>query len=530
MANKPIAMNKIKHILRLYRDGIGSKLSSTITGVSRNAIRQYINRFKQMELSFDELQKLEDDQIYRLFFPDAVQTSLPDLDRFKRLQALLPQINKALKKRGATIEAQWQWYIKGDPEGYQRTQFYNYLMQHRKRSGLSMVMEHKVGDKLFVDFAGEKLRVVDTNTGELREMEVFVAILGCSQLTYVRACESQKKEDFIDCCRHALEYFGGAPQAIVPDNLKSAVTKSSKYEPILNEMFSCFAEHYSTTILPARAFKPKDKSLVEGAVKLMYQRIYSKLGDPVCSGLKELNNQILPLLEDHNTAPLKGGDSRRKIFEEEEKPSLTALPEIAYEIKRIKECTVMKNGHVGLSEDRHFYSVPYGLTGKKVRLIYDSDDVEIFYQFKKVAAHKRSYKKNHYTTLKDHLASQHQFVAEWSPEFFLSKGKEISEDVHHFIDGLLSSKAHPEQGYKACLGVLNLGKRFGNARLIKACKRAIEYNAYNYFSVEDILKKGFDKLSEDEQNSLPKSSGPSHQNLRGRQYYQQPSNPKNQQP
>lgn len=521
MANKPIAMNKIKQILRLHFEGIGSKSTSAITGVSRNAVKQYIARFKALELGFEQLQELDDGQIYALFFPNLVKVGPSDAERYSQLAALLPEISRRLKKRGATVLRMWGWYREQHPDGYGKTQFYQYLRQYRRRSGLTMVMEHKVGDKPFVDFAGEKLRIVDTHSGELREMEVFVAILGCSQLTYVEACRSQQKEDFIACCRNALEYLGGAPQAIVPDNLKSAVTKSSKYEPILNESFSSFAEHYSTAILPARAFKPKDKSLVEGAVKLIYQRIYARLGDPVCVCTKELNALIGPLLEDHNNAPLKGGQSRRELFEQEERASLNPLPAIPYQLKRIKEYTVMKNGHVGLQEDRHYYSVPYELTGKKVRLIYDADQVAIYYQFKRVALHTRSYKKNSYSTQKEHLASQHQFIAEWSSEYFLSEGRAISEEVAQFIDGLLSSKAHPEQGYKACLGVLNLGKRFGHPRLIKACKRAIEYQAYTYYILQDILKKGLDQLGTESDTVLTHSSTPLHQNLRGGQYYQQ---------
>lgn len=520
MANRPISMNKIKHILRLHFEGTGSKSTSAITGVSRNVVRQYITRFKTLELTFDELQQLNDNEVYRLFFPEVPHATLPDIDRYKRLQLLLPEVNKALKRKGVTIEMQWQWYIEREPDGYARTQFYQYLQQYRKRSGYTMHLEHKAGEKLFVDFAGEKLRVVDTTTGELKEVEVFVAILGCSQLTYVEACETQKKEDFITCCRHTLEYLGGSPRAIVPDNLKSAVTKSSKYEPILNESFATFAEHYNTTILPARAFKPKDKSLVEGAVKLVYQRIYARLGEKIYTSIKALNEAIWTLLEEHNNSSLKQGDSRRKIFEDEEKPTLLELPEIPYEIKKIKECTVMKNGHVGVHEDRHYYSVPYTLTGKKVRVIYDSDKVEIYYQFKKVAEHTRNYKRNHYTTKSEHLASQHQFLSEWSSEFFLSKGKEIAEEVYQFLEGLLDSKAHPEQGYKACQGVLNLGKRFGTGRLINACKRAIEYNAFTYYIVEDILKKGMDKLNTEEEQIPLKSITPTHKNVRGKDYYQ----------
>ena len=290
------------------------KRTSAITGVSRNTVKQYLQKFTQSGQTFASIEQMSELDLQALFHPSAILPQLPDMDRYKRLQAKIPEIDKALRRKGMTLEKQWTSYIASDPKGYSRSQFYQYIMEYRRRSGLTMHIEHKAGEKMFVDFCGDKLQLVDPQTGELSSIEVFVAILGCSQLTYVEACRSQTKEDFIFCCTNAFSYFGGATKAIVPDNLKAAVTKSSKYEPVINEAFATFAEHYSSVVLPARSYRPKDKALVENAVKLIYQRVYTELQDKHYTALDALNKDILIALEKHNSASLKQGNSRRQIF------------------------------------------------------------------------------------------------------------------------------------------------------------------------------------------------------------------------
>jgi len=513
-------MSKLKQIIRLYCQGTGSKKSHDLTGISRRIIKDYIRRFIALRITLQEVEEMDDLALYELFYPKAQNHVVPDRERWARLQALLPGIVKALRQKGMTLEVQWNRYRQIDPQGYGHTQFYEYIREYRQRSGHTMHLEHKPGEKVFVDFCGDKLGVVDPQSGEMLPVEVFVAILGFSQLTYVEAVFSQRKEDFINCCRHCFEYYGGVPGAIVPDNLKAAVTKSSKYEPLLNETFETFAEHYNTVILPARSYKPRDKALVENAVKLVYQRIYSSLGSSVFTHLDGLNEAIRVEMEKHNAAPLKKEESRRLLFEQDERETLLPLPSLPYELHRIKFCKVMKNGHVSLHEDRHYYSVPYNYIGKKVKMIYNSSRVDLYYQFKLIARHQRNYRRNRYTTLTDHLASKHKFLSEWNPEFFISKAREIHADVAVFIEKLMESKAHPEQGYKACSGILNLARRVGSERIAVACRRALEYNAYTYHIVEDILRKGLDTLL-DEDEKAPLAATPRHANLRGKAYYQQ---------
>jgi transposase len=288
-------------------------------------------------------------------------------------------------------------------------------------------------------------------------MEVFVAILGASQLTYVEAVASQQKEDFIAACENALHYYGGVPAAIVPDNLKSAVTKSSRYEPTLNETFADFAEHYGTTILPARAYRPRDKALVENAVRIIYSRIYVQVRAAVHHSLEALNAAIQPALEAHNNALLRGRNySRRAQFEDVERTALAPLPPLRYELKKHLFATVAKNGHVGLSVDRHYYSVPYRFIGKKVKLLYSRHSVEIYYNYERIALHRRQKSPYQYSTDKEHLASTHRFVAEWTPERFTAWAESIHEDVRLYILKVLDRKQHPEQAYKSCMGIPGL--------------------------------------------------------------------------
>jgi transposase len=381
-----------------------------------------------------------------------------------------------------------------------------------------MHQEHKAGDKMYIDFAGEKMNIVDEQTGEVRTVEVFAAILGSSQLTYVEAVHSQKKEDLILACENAMHFFGGVPAAIVPDNLKSAVTKSSRYEPLINETFADFAEHYGTAVIPARAYRPKDKSLVEGVIKIIYTRIYTAINKQTFFTLSALNAAIRIALEDHNNALLKGRDySRRQQFEEIEKSALLALPVYRYEFKQHKLVTVMKNGHVGLSVDKHYYSVPYRFIGKKVKILYTSIQVEIYFKYERIAAHSRNMRKYQYTTLNEHLASSHRYISEWTAEKFIEQARLIDEDVARYICKVIEGKSHPEQAYKSCSGILSLARKVGNQRLIKACQRAHLFGVFNYPIVVQILDKKLDNFRADTEQNL---SMPTHENIRGGDYYQ----------
>ncbi|MGJ1333322.1 IS21 family transposase [Sphingobacterium siyangense] len=515
MANSTISMNKIRQILRLFDQGRSKQSIAVQTGVSRNTAKKYLSAFISSGFSYEEVNLLGDRELEDLFGKSNERQ--PD-SRLQALQKRFPQMDKELKRTGVTRKILWESYLKDHPDGLQYTQFCFYYNQWKARVNPVMHIDHKAGDKMYIDFAGKKLEMVDPQSGEIREMEVFVAILGASQLTYVEAVESQGKEDLISACENALHYFGGVPQAIVPDNLKAAVTKSNRYEPTLNETFADFAEHYQTSVLPARAYRPRDKALVEGAVKIVYSRIYVPLHKKIFHTITELNAGIWVCLEHHNRTALKGRNySRRQQFEDVERAALGPLPLSRYEFKKMRYATVMKNGHVNLGEDHHYYSVPYRFIGKKVKMLYSKKQVEVFYNYERIASHSRDKAPYGYTSEKDHLATTHRFITEWTPERFLQWAESIGEDVKLFVQRILERKQHPEQAYRSCVGVLGFAKKVGNDRLIKGCQRALSYGIYNYKTLETILSNRMDYYQED---TLTEASPmPEHENIRGEEYY-----------
>jgi transposase len=516
MPNNPISMVKIRQLLRLYAQGKSKHQIAQQTGISRNTLKKYLKDFDDSKMSFEEVNELTDKDLEDLFIKPV---QIPS-DRLQQLFKQFPEMDKELRRKGVTRQTLWEEYRRKEPAGIGRSQFNHYFSQWKNQANPTMRIEHKAGDKLYVDFAGEHLKVIDKETGELQLVEVFLGVLGASQLTFIHAVPTQQKEDFISACEEALHFFGGVPSAIVPDNLKSAVTRSSRYEPILNEAFASFAEHYGTTILPARAYRPRDKALVENAVRISYSRVYAKIRHEHFYSLKELNDAILLALNDHNNALLTGRNySRRQQFEEVERSTLQPLPASRYEMKKQIFATVMKNGHVALSPDKHYYSVPYRYIGRKVKIMYTRKSVEVYYNYQRIALHVRLKSPYQYTTDKDHLASTHRFVSDWTPERFITWAEAIHEDVKHYILKVLDRKQHPEQAYKSCVGILGFAKKVGNDRLTKACQRALGYGIHNYKTIQNILEKGLDS-DDEKQNGQDELNMPEHENIRGENYYQ----------
>ncbi|RYZ53978.1 MAG: IS21 family transposase [Sphingobacteriales bacterium] len=518
MANQAIQMSKIRQILRLYHQGWGKQRIASQTGVARNTLKKYLASYAASGLTTEALEALSDKELEDLL---VAPQQKPANKKLEQLLQLFPAIDKELRKKGTTRQGQWEMYKQQHPDGLCVSQFKYYYSLWKAQVNPTMHQEHKAGDKCYIDFAGDKLSYTDPDSGEVVPVEVFVAILGASQLTYVEAVRSQQKEDFIWACQNALLYFGGVPAAIVPDNLKNAVTKSSRYEPTLNETFADFASHYATAVLPARAYRPRDKALVEGAVRICYTRIYVPVRKHTYTSLEDLNAAIWEALEVHNGAPLvRRGYSRRQLFEEVERAALMPLPALRYHCKKQHLATVAKNGHVGLSEDKHYYSVPYRYIGRKVKLLYTGMEVEIFYNYERIAVHKRARRPHQYTTDAAHLASTHRFVADWSPEYFTEWGHRIAEEVGRYLEGVLRTRPHPEQAYKACVGILSLAKKVGEERLTGACKRGNSYERYSYGTIERILELGLDRRDPEEEVFSEARPMPGHDNIRGGTYYE----------
>jgi transposase len=516
MAGKTITMSTLKQIIRLRNNGVALQTIAKAVNTSRNTVKKYIRLIEVKGISYDELLQMEDTALEALLQdPDP-----EDQARLESLSRLFPYFEKELSRTGVTRWVLWGEYKQQHPDGYSYSQFCDHFKLWKRGRSATLHFEHEPADKLFIDFTGKKLSIVDPQTGELSQVEIYVAVLGYSQLTYVQAVRSQQKQDFIAATEEALHFIGGVPKVLIPDNLKSAVQTADKYEAELNPVFQDFANHYGTTVLPARSYKPRDKALVERAVNIAYSRIFAPLRNQVFYSLASLNQAIGDLLTAHNQQCFQQRPiSRRQLFEQDEKHLLAPLPVERYEIKQFKEVTVMKSGHIQLFEDKHYYSVPYRFIGCRVKIIYSASQVSIFYNKERIAYHRRSFKQYGYSTIKEHLSTTHQFVAEWNPDKFTSWAGAIAPVVKDYITRILDTATYPEQAYRSCVGILSFEKKVGRDRLIKAVERATFYAVYNYTIIRKILQGGLDQIAPAD-DTHPSSSLPPHDNIRGPQSYQ----------
>jgi len=518
MANRSKTMGSIRQILRLQAAGKSIKFTAKTLGISKNTVRKYRRLAESFQIELPVLLTKSDEELSVLFDPPNEANAKSRYDHF------LGQVNyfeKELNKTGVSRWLLWGEYKAKYPPGYNYSQFCYHLQQWRQSQDVRMHFEHKAGEKLFVDYTGKKLCIVDQQSGEVTQTEVFVAILGASQLTYVEATFSQNKADFYGALARSLHYIGGVVQVIIPDNLKTAVSKPSNYEALLNPTAEDFANYYQTSFMPARVRKPRDKSLVENAVGIIYRRIFAKLRNEVFHDLRALNQAIWDLLRQHNETPFQQRDySRRDRFEQIEKHTLQALPPHLYELKEFATAKVGPNYHVQISKkDGHYYSVPHNYKGKRVKLAYTSSQVEIFHQHQRIAYHIRSFQEHRYTTVGDHMPSTHRFVSEWCPEKFIKWGGDVGPPTQQYIKRVLDAKPYPEQAYKSCIGILNLAKKVGNKRLNQACERAMTYNSFGYMVIKNILEKRLDEVPVEKPQTVQLSL-PFHENIRGQDYYQ----------
>ena len=507
-------MEKLMEIIRLGSElSLSNRAIARALKVSRPVVSQYLSDFKVTGLNYSEARGLSHDDLLEL------------ISRNKRLgnqryEVLLERFKdylKELKRPGVTLQVLWEEYRQAYPDGYGYSQFCYHFQIWRNGSALTMHIEHKAGDKMFVDFTGKKLTVTDPKTGEKREAEVFVAILGASQLTYAEARYTQQKADWIRANENALWYMGGVPRAIVPDCLKSGVTKGDKYDPDINPEYADFARHYDTVILPARPHRPQDKALVENAVKIIYGRVFAPLRDQNYYSLNDLNQVIIEQVEKHNGRFFQRIKiSRKQLFIKTEQSVLKPLPSDKYELRSFQSVKVQFNYHVYLLCDKHYYSVPYQYRGKRVKIIYADSYVEIYHNNVRIVFHKREKSRNKYTTIPEHMPPNHRYYNDWSPDKMIEWADKKGSFVRELVEKLLEKRTHPEQSYKVCLGVINLSKKYGEGRVDRACKRALEFHYYSYKAVKNILEKGLDKI---EELQLVHQKLPEHQNIRGSEYY-----------
>ena len=505
----------IRQLLQLKLGGHSNRKIAGLTGIHRNSVNAYVQQLAACNKPLEALLSLSDAELSVLFASNGTIQK----ERYEALSKHFEYFRSELKKPGCTKQVLWEEYLAKIPEGYSYTQFCEHLSRWLNQVKGSGKLLHKAGDKLYVDYTGKKLYFVDKASGEVVEVEVFVGILPCSGYTFVEASLSQQLPHFIGSMNNCLRFFGGSPQAIVPDNLKSAVTKGSKYEPTLNKSFKDLALHYGSVINPTRTYSPQDKALVEGAVKLVYQRIFYPISKMTFFSLAELNKEInlrLIAYNDYLLSHLKL--SRKQQFLTIEQAYLSPLPSDGYELKTYRKATVQKMGYVFLSPDKNYYSVPYRFIGKKVEVSYDYQNVFVRYNNERIASHPRSYKPGAYITISEHLSSSHQFYQNWSPDYFARLARPYGSQVEAYLKALIDSKTYPEVAYKQCLGILSLSKTFDKLRLNNACARGLGLSRYGYHIIHNILINKMDLAGE--QLSLEEEIIQVHPNIRGAAYYQ----------
>ena len=519
MAGKPKSMSQIKQLLILHQQGKGKKMIAQTLGMSKNTVKSYLDKLHSLTSvdggsSLRELIKLENPVLEAKFHPG--NPAYKD-DRYDHFMADMDYYLQELQRTGVSKRLLWEEYRQKCADGYGYSQFCWHIQQHQIASVTpSMVLDHQPAEKLYIDFAGKKLNYADKQTGEQISCQVFVACLPYSDYSFVMAVRSQSTEDFIYALSCCLQELGGVPQALVPDNLKSAVIKANRYEPGINRVLEDFANHYRTTIVPARVKKPQDKALVENQVKLIYSRVYARLRHMQFFDLHTLNQAISEKVKAHNQTRMQQKPyCREEKFLAEEKKRLTPLPADRFQIKSYSELTVAKNNHIYLSENKHYYSVPYRLIGKKVKVIYTRTMVHIFSRGEQIAVHIRSFKQGGYTTEKEHLCSQHRHYRDRSPDYYLRLAEKKSAILHQLISLIFSQNRYPEQLYKTCEGLFSLHRKTETNHFERACQMAIDYQNYSYTFIKNILEN---KMTEQDQQTSDKPL-PKHDNLRGKDHY-----------
>jgi transposase len=512
MPRKRLSMRKVREVLRLKWEGnLSHRAIAQSCGVSHSTVTEYLRRAQEAGLSWPLPEGLDEDQLYWMLFPKSAPTQesvtpLPDWQ----------YIHGELRRKGVTRRLLWLEYRESHPDGYGYSRFCELYRTWAKKLDPPMRLTHKAGEKMFVDYAGQTVPVVDPETGEIWDAHIFIAVLGASNYTYAEAHRAEDLPNWIAGHVAALSYFRGVPEIVTPDNLKAGVKHPSRYEPDLNPTYLDMAEHYGTVVLPARIRSPKDKAKVEAGVLVVERWILARLRNCTFFGLGDLNHAIRKLLKDLNDREMKHLEkSRFELFEELDRPALKPLPTEPYEFAIWKKAKVHIDYHVEF--EKHYYSVPHELIKEKVWIRATRHTVEIFHKHRRVASHPRCRAKGHHSTLAEHMPPNHRYYAEWSPARFLHWAEEIGPQTRNVIEAALNARRHPQQAYRTCLGILSLAKGYSKDRLEAASGRALASGICSYRGIKNILNAGLDQVPLEEPASKRLDA---HANIRGSSYYQ----------
>jgi len=511
MTQERLTMRKIREVLRLkWECGLKNRAIARSCSISHSTVSEYLQRAKAAGLSWPLPADLDEDALFLLLFPTASHPSskiipCPDWSL----------IHTELRRKSVTLRLLWVEYREAHADGYEYSQFCELYRRWAKRLKPSMRLSHKGGEKLFVDYAGQTVPVVDPHTGEVRQAQIFVAVLGASSYTYAEAHWSQDLVNWTGAHVRAFAFIGGVPEIVVPDNLKAGVKHPCRYEPDLNPTYQDLAQHYGTAVIPARPRKAKDKAKAEVGVQVVERWILARLRNRTFFSLADLNQAIRELLDELNTRLMKHlGRSRRELFEALDRPALKPLPEQPYEFAIWKKARVNIDYHVEF--ERHYYSVPHTLIHEEVYVRATEGTIEIFFNNQRIASHRRSNALGRHTTLSEHMPPAHQKYQEWSPDRFTRWAQTIGPHTTQLVQALLTSRKHPQQAYRSCLGLLRLASRYGEERLEAACCRALPAGIHSYKGVKNILDAKLDQVEPEEPAPVVP---PSHENIRGQTYY-----------
>jgi transposase len=506
-------MRKIQEVLRLkWERGLTNRQIAKSVSVGRATVADYLRRAEAAGVRWPIPADLDEAGLERKLFPPP-----PKLPLGSRPLPDWRNIHQELKRKGTTLFLLWEEYKQVFPEGFQYSWFCEQYGLWAGKLDLVMRQVHRAGEKLFVDYAGQTVPVVDPETGEIRQAQIFLAVLGASSYTYAEATWTQSLPDWIGSHVRAFQFFGGVTEVAVPDNLKSGVSKACFYEPDLNPTYQDLATHYGFAVIPARVGKARDKAKVEVGVQVVERWILARLRHCQFFSLADLNQAIRNLLVLLNERPFrKLSGCRKSQFERLDKPALKPLPLAPYVYADWKEARVHIDYHIEVG--KHYYSVPYQLVKQLLHIRITRTTIEAFFRGRRVAAHIRSHRQGGFTTLPEHMPPAHRRYQEWSPERLIHWALETGPQTARLVETILCSRQHPQQGFRTCLGILRLAKPYGPDRLEAACARALAIGAQGVRNLEAILKNGLDRRPLPV--AVPATLPLDHDNLRGPRYYQ----------
>ena len=508
-------MRKIKDVLRLkFEAKLSHERIAAATGVSKGAVSNYVQRALEKGLGWPLPADADDGQLEALMFRKAAPAG-------HYAQPDFAHLHQELKRKGVTLQLLWEEYAAAHGQNaYRYSQFCLHYHRYRDSLARSMRQVHRAGEKLFIDYSGDTAEVIDVSSGEVREAQIFVAVMGASKYAYAEATWTQTLPDWIASNIRALEFYQAVPSLLIPDNLKSAIKDACRYEPEATSTYQDFARHYATAILPARPFSPKDKASVEMSVLVVQRWILARLRNRQFFSLHELNVAIAELLVDLNHRPFKKlPGCRAEAFESIDRPAMKPLPETRYEYADWIKAKVGIDYHV--YAEKHYYSVPHPLVGQYCMVRITDTTIECFFKGQRVAAHVRSYEIGKHTTLPEHMPRSHRKHMKWTPGRLLNWGQNIGPGTRAVVQWQLEHRPHPEQGYRACLGLLSLSKTYGDERLEGACRRALTIGTPTGKRIKMILAAKLDQhpdLFPAAETAAPTATR-SHANVRGAHYF-----------